>query len=319
VPQTTHTSTPSLAPNDPVPTSRSGLLFGLGAYVWWGLSALYFKALPTVPPVVVLCHRFVWSVVLLAAVIHFAGRWKPVRDALRDPALLRWLLLTACLITCNWLVFIYAISVQRLVDASLGYFINPLFTVVLGMVFLRERLTRAQWAAVTLAAGGLVYLSISEARSGAAGVPWIALSLPLTFGFYSLIRKRTPVDPLTGLFIETAFLSPLALPLLLWAHTRPDAAAFNTAGTLAILSLAGLVTTVPLICFVAAARRLPMVTLGFLQFLNPTLQFLTAVALFGEPFAGAKPVAFVFIWIAVAVFIADLAWRARQTRQAKGV
>jgi len=315
VPQTTHTTAPSIALDEPGSTSRSGLLFGLGAYVWWGLSALYFKALPGVPPVVVLCHRFVWSVLLLAVLIHAAGRWRAVREALRNTALLRWLLLTACLITCNWLVFIYAISVHRLVDASLGYFINPLFTVVLGMVFLRERLTPARWVAVALAGAGLVYLAAAQ-----GGLPWIAMSLPATFGFYSLIRKRTPVDPLTGLFIETAFLSPAALVYLLWAHTRaplPDGEGFSNPATLAVLSLAGVVTTVPLIWFVAAARRLPMVTLGFLQFLNPTLQFLTAVVLFDEPFVGAKLAAFVFIWTAVAVFIADLAWRAQQTRQTR--
>ncbi len=287
-------------------TTRTGLLYGLAAYTWWGLSALYFKLIPNVPAPVILCNRFVWSVLLLALLITTFKRWHQVREALANRRLLAWLLLTAVLISCNWLIFMYAIATHRLVDASLGYFINPLFTVVLGMVFLRERLTPPRWVAVALAFSGLVYLTIAQ-----GGLPWIAASLPATFGFYSLIRKRTPVDPLTGLFIETAFLSPLALAYLFFTHTRADAAAFNTPGTLAILSLAGAVTTAPLIWFVAAARRLPMVTLGFLQFLNPTLQFLTAVVLFGEPFAGAKLTAFFFIWIAVAVFTADLAWRSR--------
>ncbi|MDP1661893.1 MAG: EamA family transporter RarD [Phycisphaerales bacterium] len=307
-----------LPPLNPPPAdpriARSGLIYGLAAYTWWGLSPLYFKLLPGVPALVILCHRFVWSVLLLAVLITAFRRWPQVRATLADSRLLRWLLLTAALITCNWLVFIYAIETHRLVDASLGYFINPLFTVVLGMVFLGERLTGARWAAVALALGGLVYLAVAQG----SGLPWIAVSLPVTFGFYSLIRKRTPVDPITGLFVETAFLSPLALAYLAWAHTRPEAAGtpLNAAGTLAILSLAGAVTTAPLIWFVAAARRLPMVTLGFLQFLNPTLQFLTAVVLFGEPFAGAKLVAFALIWIAVAVFVADLAWRANRARRA---
>ena len=303
---------PASTTTDAPAAARAGLFFGLAAYAWWGLSALYFRQLPHVPSMVILGHRFVWSVLLLALLITALRRWGLVRTALANRRLLAWLLLTACLISCNWLVYIYAIATHRLVDASLGYFINPLFTVVLGMIFLRERLTRPQWVAVALAAAGLVYLTAAQ-----GGLPWIAASLPTTFGFYSLIRKRTPVDPLTGLFIETAFLSPLALAFLVYAHTRTDAATFNTTATLAILSLAGVVTTAPLIWFVAAARRLPMVTLGFLQFFNPTLQFLTAVVLFGEPFAGAKLYAFVFIWTAVAVFIADLAWRSRPKQAAQ--
>lgn len=307
-------SVPSpIAPPPPSPSStRTGLLYGLAAYTWWGLSALYFKQLPHVPPLVILGHRFVWSVLLLALLITVFRRWQQVREAVVNRRLFAWLTLTAVLISCNWLVFIYAIATQQLVYASLGYFINPLFTVVLGMVFLRERLTRPQLIAVALAFAGLVYLAVAQ-----GGLPWIAISLPLTFGFYSLIRKRTPVDPLTGLFIETAFLSPIAIVYLVVAHLRPEASAdggFNTPGTIAILLLAGAVTTAPLIWFVAAAKRLPMVTLGFLQFLNPTLQFLTAVVLFGEPFVGAKLNAFVFIWIAVAVFIIDRAWRSRPRR-----
>lgn len=286
--------------------ARTGLLYGLAAYTWWGLSPLYFKLLPNVPAPVILCHRFVWSVVLLALLITAFRRWPQVREAVANHRLLAWLFLTALLISSNWLVFIYAIETHRLVDASLGYFINPLVTVVLGMIFLRERLTPPQWVAITLAFAGLVYLTIAQ-----GGLPWIAMSLPATFGFYSLIRKRTPVDPLTGLFIETAFLSPIALAYLFWAHTRTEAIAFNTPATIGILLLAGAVTTAPLIWFVAAARRLPMVTLGFLQFLNPTIQFLAAVVIIGEPFAGAKLTAFIFIWIAVAIFIADLALRSR--------
>lgn len=282
------------------------MLYGLAAYVWWGLSALYFRLLPNVPAPVILGHRFVWSVLLLAVLITALRRWPAFRVVLNDRRTLGTLLLTALLISCNWLVFIYAIATHRLVDASLGYFINPLFTVVLGMLFLRERLTPAQWVSVGLALVGIVYLALMQ-----GGLPWIAVSLPLTFGFYSLIRKRTPVDPVTGLFVETAFLAPLALAYLAWAHTRPEATAINTPGTLAVLSLAGAVTTAPLIWFVAAARRLPMVTLGFLQFLNPTLQFLTAVVLFGEPSAGAKLTAFVFIWVAVGAFTVDLGLRAR--------
>lgn len=290
---------------------RLGLAYCVGAYVWWGVSGAYFKLLPGVPPVAVLCHRVVWSVLVLVVLLWWGRAWGEVRAAVRRRDVLAWLTVSSLLIAGNWLVFIYSAATNRLVESSLGFFINPLFTVILGMVFLKERLRPAQHFAAALATAALVYLAFTH-----GGVPWISLALPALFGFYSLIRKRTPVGPLAGLFVETAILGPAAMAYMIWAHTR-EGAAFNTAGTWGILSLAGVVTTLPMLWFIAAARRLPLTTVGFLQFINPTLQFLTAVVIFGEPFGRERAIAFSLIWVAVGVFIADsvrAGWRRRQEK-----
>lgn len=279
---------------------RHGLLYGFAAYGWWGLSPLYFKALHHVPPAVILAHRIVWSVALLVLLLAARRAWPEVRLLIRRPRLWAVLTATTILISINWLVFIYAVSVGRLVESSLGYFINPLFTVVLGMVFLKERLRPAQWGSVLLAAVGVGYLSLTR-----GGLPWISLVLPVSFGLYGLIRKRVPVSPLVGLFVETSLVGPFALAYALMAHASDDAHRFTDLGTLAILSLAGVITTLPLLWFVAAAQRLPLVTLGFLQYLTPTLQLAVAVGLFGEPFDRARVVTFGLIWAALALFLWD--------------
>ncbi len=298
---TTLTSRPiTLDPAAHSKTQRSGLLFGLAAYGWWGLVPAYFKLVAHVPAPMVLAHRIVWSVLLLAAVIVVGRHWASVRAAIGDRRVRRWLTASTLLIAINWLVFIYSVSAGKLVEASLGYFINPLFTVVLGMVFLGERLRPAQWAAACIAAGGLVYLTAAR-----GGLPWIAIVLPISFGFYSLIRKQAPVGALAGLFIETALLTPLALVYLSWSHAQPAAESMNTPATLALLSLSGIITAVPMLCFVAAARRLPLVTLGFMHYLCPTLQFLTAVLIFGEPFGRDRAITFALIWVALGVFVVD--------------
>jgi chloramphenicol-sensitive protein RarD len=288
---------------------HAGVAFGVAAYVWWGLSSIYFKAVSDVPPMVVLGHRVVWSVVLLGAVVAVSDGWSDIMAVVRRPALMLRLAVSTAFLTINWLVFIYAISTERAIDASLGYFINPLFTVVLGMVFLGERLNRTQWAAVACAAAGVAYLSVAR-----GGLPWIALALPATFGIYGLIRKQTPVGALPGLLVETALLAPLAAAYLLWAHSRPGSDVINTPATIALLLPAGVVTSVPLLWFVAAARRLPLATLGFMQYINPTLQFLVAVLMFGEPLGTGRLVAFGVIWTAVAIYITDMIRRSRAVR-----
>lgn len=288
-----------------------GILLGVGSYVWWGLGSFYFKAIANagVPPTITLSHRIVWSFAALLVLVMIGGRQRELVSVLRDPRTRVLLAASTVCITVNWLVFIYAVANERLVESSLGYFINPLFTIVLGMVFLRERLRPAQWVACVVAACGVATMTISR------GLPWIAIALPVSFGMYSLIRKRARVGPIVGLFVETALLTPLALAWMAWGHTRPEAAAFTTAGTLGLLALAGIVTTVPLLLFVAAAQRLPLTTMGFLQYINPTIQFLVAVLLFGEPFGRDRVIAFALIWGALAILVVDTvrrAWGARQ-------
>lgn len=292
-------------------TIRAGILLGAASYVWWGLGSFYFKAVANagVPASVTLGHRIVWSFLVLSLLVVTGGRRRDLVSVLRDSRTRLLLCASTLCITVNWLVFIYAVTTERLVESSLGYFINPLFTILLGMVFLRERLRPAQWVAVVIAACGVATMTISR------GLPWIAMALPVSFGMYSLIRKQTRVGPIVGLFVETAMLAPLALAWVAWGHTRPDAAVFTTPGTLGLLALSGIVTTVPLVLFVAAAQRLPLTTMGFLQYINPTIQFLVAVLLFGEPFGKDRVIAFALIWGALAILVADTARRAWGTRR----
>jgi chloramphenicol-sensitive protein RarD len=286
---------------------RAGVLYCLATYTWWGLSPSYFKLLSNVSALTILCHRIVWSASLLVVLIGISGRWAEVVAIFRSPRARLWLIATTILIAINWLVFIYAISTSRLMESSLGYFINPLLTVLLGVIFLHERLRAMQWLAVALAAAGLAYLSFAR-----TGLPWISLVLSSVFCFYSLIRKQLQVGALAGLFVETLMLTPFALAYLGWAHTRDTAGVFNTPATWGLLALSGPVTTIPLLWFVAAAKRLPLSTIGFLQYLNPTLQFLTAVLLFREPFGQERLVAFAVIWVAVAIFVLDSIRAARR-------
>lgn len=279
---------------------RAGLFFAVASYIWWGISPFYFIMLKHVPPATILGHRIVWSIVVLAMVIGLARQWPSVLAIVRDRRLLAWLALSTVLVATNWLVFIYSIATERLIESSLGYFINPLVTVVLGMIFLGERLRGLQWIAAGTATAGVAYLTLAR-----GGLPWIAIVLAVSFGFYSLIRKRTRVGANTGLFVETLFLGPMAMVYLAWSHSRPEADAFNGPATLAILSLAGIVTVAPLVWFVAAARRLTLVTIGFLQPLAPSIQFITAVFILGEPFDVDRFVAFALIWLAVGIFVGD--------------
>jgi chloramphenicol-sensitive protein RarD len=275
-----------------------GLAAGLAAYLWWGLAPLYFHALAAVPPLEILAHRVVWSVAFLALVLSIAGRWAQVREALSSARRVAALAASTALISTNWGIFIWAISRERLLEASLGYFINPLVNVALGALVLREPLGRRQLAALSLAALGVALL---VARVGA--FPWIALALALTFGFYALVRKRARADALAGLLVETALLAPLALGFLV---ARGAAGAFGHAlGPSALLAAAGVVTAVPLVLFGVAVRHLRLSSMGVLQYVAPTCQFLLAVLVFDEPFGAAQASAFALIWIALALYTAD--------------
>jgi chloramphenicol-sensitive protein RarD len=275
--------------------ARAGLLCGLAAYVCWGFIPLYFHALSDVPPLVVLCHRIFWSALFLVVVISLRRDWSFVWPLLRNRRTLALLAAGSGLIAINWLVFIYAVSVKQLLQASLGYFINPLLSVFLGMVFLHERLRRWQWVAVCIAGAAVLNLALRSPT-----FPWIALSLAGSFGFYGLVRKKVDIDSLHGLLVETMILLPAAMVFLaLPAGNRIPMS------KLGLLSLSGPVTAVPLLFFGVALRRLKLSTMGFLQYTGPTLQFLVAVVLFHEPLNIAKLTSFVLCWLAIAVYVAD--------------
>ena len=289
--------------------SHAGLVYGLAAYGLWGLMPLYFRVVAEVAPLELLSHRIVWSVVLLAGLLTILRRWPKVWACLRQPKTCGLLVASTILIAINWYFFIVGVSTKQVVQNSLGYFINPLFSILLGVVVFRERLRGAQWVALALASCGLGYLVVEGDQ-----FPVIALSLAGSFSLYGLVRKVAPVESLVGLTIETLFLTPLAAGALVFWASRGELM-LGTLGTRvdsAVLA-SGVVTAVPLLCFGAAARRLPLSTMGFLQYLAPTLQFLIAVLVLGEPFLPAQQVGFPFIWSALVIVTID-ALLARRTR-----
>ncbi|USO00393.1 MAG: EamA family transporter RarD [Phycisphaeraceae bacterium] len=294
----------------------AGVVFGVLAYGSWGFVPFYFNAIRRVDPVEVLCHRVIWSVLLLAVLVHFRGRWREARDLLREPSTWRCLAVSTAMIATNWLVFIYAVTTDRLLEASLGYFINPLVSIVLGMVFLSERLRPRQWIAVGFAAAGVaVYTTVVGAP------PWISLVLAFSFGTYGLVRKQAKAGAVLGLAFETALLAPLGLAYLVTMHLtglRPvvflSRGGVGSAGFDVLLMAAGPITAFPLLFFAAAARRLRLSTMGFMQYATPTLHFLIAVLAFGEAFDPSRAIAFALIWVGIGVFLFDSVHAQYKTR-----
>jgi chloramphenicol-sensitive protein RarD len=286
---------------------RLGLAYGLAAYGSWGVLPLYFKAVAAAPALELLAHRVVWAQLLLLALCVRQGLLPELRAALRPgPTLLRLAASTA-LIAVNWLLYIWAVTGGHVLEASLGYYINPLFSILLGVAVLRERLARPVLLATLVAGAGVSYLTYQLGHP-----PWLSLSLAISFGLYGLLRKLVPIGALVGLTVETGLLLPFAFAYFAWA-ARAGRMVFGThgPGLDVLLFLAGLVTAVPLLFFTGAARRLPLTTIGFLQYLSPTIQFLMAVTLFKEPFSHARGVAFACIWVALAIVAVHGARRAR--------
>ena len=277
---------------------RAGFLFGLGAYLVWGVMPLYFKALAHVSALEIVAHRVLWSLVFLGALVALWRRWPAIRTALANRKVLATLAITTLLIGVNWLTFIYAVVAGHVLEGSLGYYLNPLVNVLLGVVLLKEKLTRAQVFATLLAASGVAVLA-----AGAGSGLWISLTLAATFAIYGFLRKIVDVDSVEGLTIETFLLAPIALAWLLWLHDEGSAAFTSIGiGTDLLLVFGGALTAIPLLMFTAAARRLPYSTLGFLQYIAPSLQFLLAVLVFGEPLTTAHIICFGAIWTALAIF-----------------
>ncbi len=281
--------------------TRAGLLFGVGAYLCWGLLPLYFKLVAMVPSTEIVAHRIVWSLLFLATLATLWRRWPAIRAALGTSRVMMTLTLTALLIGGNWLIYIYSIVSGHVIESSLGYYLNPLINVLLGVVLLKEKLSRLQVAATLLAAAGVTVLAV-----GAGPGLWISFALAGTFAMYGFLRKIAPVDALEGLSIETLILTPVALGWLIWVQQHGgDGLLANGPGIATLLVLGGVITAVPLLLFTAAARRLPYSTMGFLQYISPTLQFLTAVLAFGEHLSTAHMICFALIWSALALVSFD--------------
>ena len=279
---------------------RSGLFAGLGAYAIWGTLPLYFKFLHQVSPFEIVAHRVVWSVIFLAFVLAAMRLYPAFIAVFRQPRILAALATSSLLIAANWLVYIWAVDTDHIVAASLGYFLNPLVNVIIGMVVLKEKLSRGQAMAVGTAAIGVAILAVSEWQT-----LWISLTLALTFGFYALVRKVTPVPSAAGLAVETVLLGAPAVLFLAWLATQGQL----VFGTSPLVSLGligtGALTSIPLILFAVAARSLPMVTLGIMQYIAPSLQFISGVFLFNEPMSPVRWGSFLLIWIALALFVTD--------------
>ena len=286
------------APSD---QARKGYLFGFAAYGLWGVLPIYFKQLTGVPPVDIVVHRILWSLPLLALLLTIGRNWSAVLAAVRERKSLGLLVVTAILIAANWLLYVYAVNSGRILAGSLGYYLNPLANVFLGWLVLKERLDRLQWVAVAVAAVGIAPLALQ-----AADQLWISLTLCFSFATYGLLRKITTVDAVAGLTVETALLLPFTLAWLAWDVAAGGLPFGSTPREAIFLLMAGLVSTTPLLLFTGAARRLPYSTLGMLQFLAPTLQFIIAVALYGEPFTLAHGIAFAAIWAALALYVAAI-------------
>jgi chloramphenicol-sensitive protein RarD len=277
---------------------NKGILNGIAAYAMWGVFPIYWKLLHQVPALQVIGHRISWSFILLIIFILLTKQWKDFRSAALTTKTLGIYSVAGVLLTVNWLVYVWGVNAGFIVETSLGYFINPLLSVLLGVVFLRERLRPTQWIPVALATAGVTYLTVAYGR-----LPWIALSLAFSFGFYGLVKKLAPLGSLYGLTLETAIVFPVALIYLAFAGFN-GTGAFLHGGTQIDLLLigAGTVTTIPLLMFASAARQIPLTVIGLLQYIAPTIQFLIGIFIYKEPFDQSHLIGFGVVWIALIIF-----------------
>jgi chloramphenicol-sensitive protein RarD len=287
---------------------NSGVLYAALAYSAWGLFPAFFKLLGHVNPFEVVLHRMVWALVFLLCVLTVLKRWAWLCDVVRQPRVLAAFAASALLLSLNWSVYVWALQNAHVVDASLGYFILPLVNVAFGFAFLKERPRPVQWLAVAVAGAGVLWLTLQAGR-----LPWVALVLAATFGIYGLLRKVAALGALEGLTLETLLLAPFALGLLLWwAWQGQGALVQGDASTLGWLVLAGPLTAIPLLLFAAGARRIPLGTLGILQYISPSLQMLLGVWLYGEAFEPARAIGFYLIWLALVVYSLESLWNSRK-------
>jgi len=289
---------------------KAGVLFALAAYSMWGIAPMYFKLLTSVPALEIVMHRIVWSVLVLCLLLAVRKKFGQVFKAIRDPKVIATLSISGLLLAANWLVFIWAVNNDQMLDASLGYFINPLFNVLLARFFLHESLTRLQLLAVFVALAGVAFLIFSYGQ-----LPWVALVLAISFSIYGLLRKKVSVDSMPGLLIESCIMLPFALLYWFVMDTTSGNMLANSTDLNVTLLLAGVVTTAPLLCFTAAAKRIRYTTLGFFQYIGPSLMFLLAVIHYQEPLDTTRVVTFVCVWSGLLIYVYDSLRVYRKSRQ----
>jgi chloramphenicol-sensitive protein RarD len=290
--------------SSPLPAeTRQGVLYAIACYGAWGLFPVFWKLVASVSPPEVLAHRIVWSLAFMLTVVAVRNGWSEVAAVLESRRRLLTLTASTLCISLNWLLFIWAVGQGRVLESSMGYFLNPLVNVLLGVAVLKERLRPLQWIAVALAVVGVAQMALFSAAP-----PWVAITLAVSFGTYGLLRKRLPMSPLTGLTVETGLLTPLAIAFLVWRGVGGSPPFGGSAGLAALLVLGGIVTALPLVWFAAAASRLRYSTLGFFQYLAPTGHFLLAVLVYGETLSRFHVIAFACIWIGIGLYLVD-AWQ----------
>jgi chloramphenicol-sensitive protein RarD len=290
---------------------RSGLIAGLAAFGTWGLIPVYWKLLSSLPAAEILAHRFVWTTAFLVILLSWQHRWTEVREATLSRRALLYCLASGIAISVNWLFFIWAVIIGRVIETSLGYFMTPLVNVLFGAIFLRERLTRWQLVSVLLALAGVLNLTLGYGK-----LPWLALILCFSFGLYGLLRKKSGVRPIPGLFLETTLLTPIAAAYLVYLLSAGTATSHSAPWSLILILIStGVVTGLPLVWFGHAARHLRMTTVGFLQYIAPSCSFFLGVFLYHEPFTRAHLITFTFIWVALAIFTVEAIWRWRTGRE----
>jgi chloramphenicol-sensitive protein RarD len=291
-----------------------GILYAASAFILWGIFPLYFHAIREVPPLEILGHRMLWSLAFLAIVLTVRQQWKWLPRVARQPRVLGAFIASALLLSSNWFVYIWSVNNGHVLDASLGYFINPLINVMLGMLVLKETLRRGQWIAIGVAACGVAWLTWS-----AGELPWIALVLGMSFACYGLLRKTAALAALEGLSLETMLLFPLALAYVAWLTVQGQNTFINTdtGATRWLLAAAGPLTAIPLLLFATGARKISMSALGLLQYISPTLQALLGVWVFHEAFPTERLIGFVIIWTALVLYVAEGLWVSKRNSVAK--
>jgi len=289
---------------------KKGVLYGIGAYLLWGIFPIYWKLLEAVPAIQIISHRIIWSFVLLALILFITRQWRSFRAAALSRRVVLIYLISAILLSINWLVYIWAINAGFVLETSLGYFINPLLSVLLGVLFVREKLRPLQWLPIGLAAIGVIYVAVSYGQ-----FPWIALTLAISFGLYGLVKKVAPLGSLFGLTLETGLLFLPAVAFLAVLEWQGQGAFLHVPAVSNLLMIgAGLVTTVPLLLFASSAQRIPLSTLGILQYINPTIAFLLGLFLFHEPFNLSLLIGFSIVWLALIIYWGENFLASRKTR-----
>ncbi|WP_050930375.1 EamA family transporter RarD [Aestuariivita boseongensis] len=297
------------APTTPFPEdqdTKQGFVLAITVYLFWGFFPLYLKLLDHIPPVEVVAHRILWSIPIAGALLIVTGRTQDLKQALKSPSVLAMAALTATLVSINWGIYVWAIASGNAVEAALGYYINPLFSVFLGAVLLRERLTRAQIIAIALAACAVLLITID-----AGTLPWAALGLTFSWGFYAFFKRRLPIGPNQGFMLEVLILSPIALGFILWLAQQGTGHFLASATDMGLLLGSGAATAIPLLIYANAAKGLRLSTIGILQYITPTMIFLIAIFLFGEDFSGARLIAFPMIWVALIIYTTSMLRRMR--------